>query len=950
MDRSIDTRPSEKIESRENKYSGAILGCLMVISGAVFALAVLLVPKFVSSVNPDNPNPDSAILEWMFSNLSRIPFFGEPLVSVLQSIGIYDKFLQSPLISSFCLGGLVALISLRSLSRSIYKRFFAPFDAAVFSRIVSATAYDPLRPVVKLVNDEAIVMPWKTPTDGHRGYIWTQLLNFCASDKHFQYSLLLGRSGVGKSRFAIEFALEALAKRDAYIPSSSQEPRYEQLIRGLSNNRRRFASWWRVQVWRQTMGELDYWDTAWIRPENNMATSRPDRIAADKAMNKLDSWRPRRPTFILLDDPLINDSWKIVNVLEQNQSDYSHKVRLLIVNQTMPDDLLLRFNAAHKQWVHHRWPDTIQPLVIRSSDLFTDTDIRRLSSAMLRDKPGLVASDATVAKFQKVTKSNPLLVELGFNWLRKGHALELLSTDTLLEDRVERIVEAVRTAGFDESMLQFLTAVTVANGIQFEGAETKAIKSSNLSSLVPFLGTVPVSLANRASLFPGQVDNLNEELPPIRPDIIGHAFARYTLANMPNSLADAVIAGAWAYNPYGTLRTALRLEKSFGQLTSDPLASRLSALPPQHSELSNLELFYAYARAGCTISTIDLDSGDYLIGYGLTDTSISLLKRLDFGEVCHACDFSISLLDDESATGFRRFTEIYRLIISLMGVIAQSKEADSIDVLLSYIVQLLELTTHKSRGRVFDLDDSGKITNTVIKSLSDKSLERVYRKSVAIYQGVMQGDIAKSIGYAIGRLLCIAIDEYEDRHSVVAESWKEVVHQDLNASRKLMSHLPVAILKIEDGFYASPVSNLNHEQQAAWWVSIARGCYNDPHGCLTAAQELDAIDSIPQNDSIQQQRATAWRYVAYSRINDATACESAAVVLDEIAAPFPENELIQLLRAKAWCAVAFSRNSDATARESAAVVVDEIAAPFPENESIQEDRATAWRYVADSRN
>ena len=277
-----------------------------------------------------------------------------------------------------------------------------------------------------------------------------------------------------------------------------------------------------------------------------MATSQPDRIAADRVMNKLDSWRPRRPTFILLDDPLINDSRKIVNVLEQNQSDYEHKVRLLIVNQTMPDDLLLRFNAAHKHWVHQRWPDTIQPLVIRSSDLFTDTDIRRLSSAMLRDKPGLVASDATVAKFQKVTKSNPLLVELGFNWLRRGQALELLSTDSLLEDRVERIVEAVHTAGFDESMLQFLTAVTVANGIQFEDADTKAIKSSNLSSLVPFLGTVPISLANRASLFPGQVDNLNEELPPIRPDIIGHAFARYTLANMPDSLADAVIAGAWA--------------------------------------------------------------------------------------------------------------------------------------------------------------------------------------------------------------------------------------------------------------------------------------------------------------------------------------------------------------------------------------------------------------------
>ena len=186
------------------------------------------------------------------------------------------------------------------------------------------------------------------------------------------------------------------------------------------------------------------------------------RRSVDIALPALKRWKPRRPTFILLDDPRPGDAGKLILALFERSEEFRHPVRLLVVNQSAPSDLNLTRDRESGRWVSELLAPRGEPITLPSTGLLTAREIRVIrwdmapSQAPIRD-------DAAVEDFLRATRGNPLLVELGFQWLRE-RSLADMDEDALLRMRVRRVFDAVRVAGVDEAFLKVLAMATLAGG------------------------------------------------------------------------------------------------------------------------------------------------------------------------------------------------------------------------------------------------------------------------------------------------------------------------------------------------------------------------------------------------------------------------------------------------------------------------------------------------------
>ena len=383
--------------------------------------------------------------------------------------------LQYPLPSAFGVGLAAGLLRLRKHAEAIQSRAFAEFDDGVLARIMAPQAFDPLwRATAVDSTDQAL--EWTLPSQGSRRDAWNAANGFVLSstsrarapgrrwktmpETPFGWTLLMGRPGSGKSRMAVELA-RAIARRDHFG------------TKGKATWRDRFSTWLKIEVLQEPPSAEDAWDAGWLLPGEGpiSGTAYPGwfgRRAAEPKnpwLEKLRAWRPRRPTMLLLDDPRLGDVQTLISLLEAAAKDFEHPVRMLVVNQSAPAELGLA--RRHQIWATQGGLEPLQPPIVLPDDSrFVEEDIRRLRLILDKFNVGFPLSRSEeVSKFLEITSGNPLLVELGFKWLREGKTLIAMTDSALLNDRVDRILDSLTEAGFSSvTHHRAIATATLAGG------------------------------------------------------------------------------------------------------------------------------------------------------------------------------------------------------------------------------------------------------------------------------------------------------------------------------------------------------------------------------------------------------------------------------------------------------------------------------------------------------
>ncbi len=339
-----------------------------------------------------------------------------------------------------------AFIRGNALARRLTTAFYRPHNDWAFLPLA--------RPQTEIGADAAqCVMPWQEPR-GSRQAAWAALIEALTDGtgdggrpwwapfgrpsvpRPFSYALLLGRPGAGKSRLALETG-RWLGRRKILGSDNSQ--------RWAAASQLRQGEWLRRRLWFLKRRPDDPWDAGQL-----------DQAEVEAQLRAIEEWRPRRPTLLWLDDPAPSLSAQFVERLRERSTinAWRFPVRLLISNQTVPTDLVERPQPAYR-------PTTTVTLRATAFDI---ADVRALSTAMLGDRWALLYQHENVAAFLTVTEGNPLLVELGFDWLRQGHGIADLNRQALLEARLSRIRGALKVAGFpveDAEAMRALACLTL---------------------------------------------------------------------------------------------------------------------------------------------------------------------------------------------------------------------------------------------------------------------------------------------------------------------------------------------------------------------------------------------------------------------------------------------------------------------------------------------------------
>ena len=145
---------------------------------------------------------------------------------------------------------------------------------------------------------------------------------------------------------------------------------------------------------------------------------------------------------------------------------YRHPVRLIVVSQTLPQDLGLKsqldggWSAGPRGFVGSVLAlDAAAPL--SAGEVRRMFGALRLSGHVSRWKP----TDDNVRRLLLRSRGNALLVCLALQRMQRRHGAEIASADALLLDRAQRIVEALEAAGLGAAeQLRAIAWATLAGG------------------------------------------------------------------------------------------------------------------------------------------------------------------------------------------------------------------------------------------------------------------------------------------------------------------------------------------------------------------------------------------------------------------------------------------------------------------------------------------------------
>ena len=549
-------------------------------------------------------------------------------------------FIRAPFLvlfaSTFCI---IWLKRTKKSAEFITNTFFAEFDWAI------------LTPVSKRLADEPSTLsslgaPWISPGPGTpRAKAWYDLEEFVHAEsgdgsaplfwwahptrfENFGYTLLLGRSGQGKSRMALELG-RAISRRDVLSSNNRQ----------VSNTYRlklRLKSWLRIIWGPAKRSRFDPWDAGWL----------DFRGKGESLLAALATWAPRRPTVLLLDDPPPGCASLYIGVLQNASLQWKHPVRLIIINPSAPSGLISNKSGTWKERADQLGP-LRQPVILGGDTNFNEGECIALAQQImgLDNKALWRASDRR--EFSSMTSGSPLLIELGAAWVGDGNSIADMSPAILLDDRASRIVNSIYAAGLAEGDLHHLACSTLSGGIDLSISDWEL--ESNFG---------PISnIASFRRLFPEIGSDLENWLPPITPQLIGDAFVRHVIGSSvsPNFTAQKLFSSAWRISPLGTLNSTIRLarNKNFPPQDRDLQAADNAILlelrkVPQATGIAKLELSTALLDAAIQTLRADWDGGDRIDKSEIMEQATRILVDLSENDAIKILESMINFLSVDS--------------------------------------------------------------------------------------------------------------------------------------------------------------------------------------------------------------------------------------------------------------------------------------------------------------
>ena len=423
---------------------------------------------------------------------------------------------------------------------SLEFHLISPFDSANFTSLPSHTG----------------ILKWSGPQENQR-QVWDRLHDWLDKGSNYQWRKLQpnienpftwislsGPNGLGKTQISLEFGISVSIARQPRLGLNGCDSQWK-LIKA------RLANWWKRSP-RQP------WDVGCLNG------------GSERLLETLQSWVPRRPTLLILDDPLPTKTKKLITTLVARQKKFHYPVRLLLVDQFVTlfeEDELNQSRSESINLPTVEFPREVCGTALRINTLSgnnaPDESIRELWASDSRDR------------FHRETHGWPLIVALGALWLsRPGRSVTQLVNQSFLEAE-ESETKAFRDARLGPAAHHLIRErarelINTALPHDYPHRETafKALACSTLAGGIPLepIRRTYLNLPGNSELkrlFPHH--DLNSGFPIIKPAFVAEVFLTEILSSeygdpssrKENLLSDLVKV-AWQLHPAGMVRTLFR--------------------------------------------------------------------------------------------------------------------------------------------------------------------------------------------------------------------------------------------------------------------------------------------------------------------------------------------------------------------------------------------------------
>lgn len=524
---------------------------------------------------------------WLFNLNNLVDTWWNAVASSKAPPGISDSLPDwvKPLITpiSVTFGAVSASVGMayKFASKRIEFFLFSPFDDQTFKRIDRKTGFTPWVPLSEgraggdgqLVKLRAQLRDWANADvdEGRLGCVFRKP----RINKPFKFWLVSGPNCIGKTQTVLELARE-LARRAEFGDLPIELTFHERVAARSKRFWLSACARLHTAIWPRWCRRQRVWDAGLLATVNN------------ESLKALDAWRPRRPTFIVLDDPALDKSKEVIEKLEALSPKFFCPVRLVIVDRLCPSDI-----PEHQRKAVHT----------ELSEVRMDAnDICTLAGAM--KAAGLAESDSLQQLWSPrdrqlaihLTDGNPYLIAIVLlRLLDPAISLLALSKDLVAGRVDEAIGESVREiklriaqrligervgeliAGIckklnmpahDEKMsgiLRALACATLTDGISAEKVKKIA---AGVDFNVPLLQKIQGHIEKKDG---------HARLLAVRPRWVGVAFIRRVIdeASDSNTAAQEILRTGWESDPSATAKSLLVWPRS----GHEPLLTAIDALP-----------------------------------------------------------------------------------------------------------------------------------------------------------------------------------------------------------------------------------------------------------------------------------------------------------------------------------------------------------------------------------
>ncbi len=896
----------------------------------------------------------------LFLVVLRFPAFGAKYAQIAESLGFPNTAKKLP----WGFWGFLT-VSL-GISLVFYKsRVVRRWDFLLFSPFDSET----LEPVTRYTG----LLGWHMPEEGPTRDAWNALRSWALmgiaeldvqafrrresgrrTQDPFSWTILLGPNGSGKSQLTKELGRD-LGQR-AILGDGVPRP-------GAPGRRRlRLRQWWH-RVRGKTLENVP-WDAG-------MVAKRGDR-KDDHRLERLKTWLPRAPTFLILDDPPLTVCSKVIETLAARQDKYLFPVRLVIVDQFIPADLPVMKNTDRVGWHHSDAASVAFSPIFLAAPAFDVERFRKVLAQgywvkeakappiLERDLPALYRYE-DMERLVSAVDGSPMLLALATHWLRRrGRSVEMLLRGTLdivaeeekvffgptgedlralvshrlVTERIEELYEGFKAVDLHQphdkaALRKSIACATIADGISSRTARERFKLGGDDTDLHRVFADVPGTI---------------ETVPPVRPWLIGEHFVskvEHDVYPGQTQGVDGLIREAWQIHPDGTLEALSR---------PGPLACRIARVigdaPRPTDGATQLTQFTALAQHALFSSgdslpralAIAAEMSSLVVGEAsaILERLTELNLRADGLSACALfCSLAARRLETEKVAGEELFSRIQTLLRRAPDGILHEDAAPQINALET----AFRAIARRLAERLAPVETIEEVEVRLLQF--NKSILRYLPKSLIRHWAEALAENARQP---------VSQAERFEMESILAFSLAAAETGDADTCETNVKRIERLLASWT--FEPSIAARIRATAQRHVVTAHAEG----PDGGTAAGLAISVLDEIvrpwPEHPDVQRELAKAWRNtaVSYSNIpNNPAKTELAAIMVDAIAGRFPWDQEIQQTRARTWSAVAYARSQvslpKASSVEAAALVVDSIGPIPPQDDWSVAEQTDAWASV-----